>query len=321
MPKKFCSVAGRNTAAPELAIGDRMVGVVLHYLGDQIEARRHIERMLHRYVTPVARSHRVSFQLDQQVAARVFLARISWLEGFPEQAMRTAQSTVDDARALDHRMSLCYALAAAACPVALFAGDLAAAEHSVAMLLDQSAGKGLALWHAWGRSFKGVLAIRRGDRIAGLQLLQNTLDELREIRSALPYVAFLAELAQGLGLAGQVAQGLSAIDEALERSERTEERWCVAELLRIKGDLVLVEGRRKAVPAAEDLFAESLAWARRQTVLSWELRTSISLARLQRDRGRTQEAHGLLASVYGRFTEGFETADLLTAKHFLSEPA
>jgi predicted ATPase len=84
---------------------------------------------------------------------------------------------------------------------------------------------------------------------------------------------------------------------------------------------VLLEGGRKAVPAAEDLFAESLAWARRQAALSWELRTSVSLARLQRGQGRTQEAHGLLAAVYGRFTEGFETADLLVAKQLLDEPA
>lgn len=108
---------------------------------------------------------------------------------------------------------------------------------------------------------------------------------------------------------------------ALERSERTEERWCLAELLRIKGDLVLLEGGCNAVAAAEGLFADSLAWARRQAVLSWELRTSISFARLQRDQGRRQEAHDLLASVYGRFTEGFETADLLAARQLLDEAA
>lgn len=319
LAQRFRSVAEGAARAFDLPIGDRMVGVVLHYLGNQTEARRSIELMLHRYVTPVRSSHTIRFQLDQRVTARVILARILWLQGFPDQAMRTARSTVEEARTLDHPMSLCYALASAACPVALFVGDLAAAEHSISMLLDQSTRHGLALWHGWGRSFNGALVIERGDVVAGLQLLRSALDEVRETRSALRYMAFISELAQGFGRAGQVAQGLEAIDEALERSERTEERWCVAELLRIKGELVLLEGGCNTAPAVEDLFGDALAWSRRQGVLSWELRTAISLARLQRKQGRTREAHDLLASVYGRFTEGFETADLLTAKRLLDE--
>jgi predicted ATPase len=61
----------------------------------------------------------------------------------------------------------------------------------------------------------------------------------------------------------------------------------------------------------------SVDWARRHRALSWELRTSTSLARLQRDQGRIAEARRLLQSVYDRFSEGFETADLKTAKAHL----
>ena len=321
LAERFRCIAAETAGAAEVPIGDRMVGMVLHYLGDQTQGRHHIERMLRCYTAPNPRSHRVRFPVDPRIAAQIVLARMFWLQGFPDQAVRIAQSTVNDARALDHSLTLCYALAAAACPVSLLVGDLAAAENSVAMLLDSSAKKGLALWHAWGRSYDASIVIRRGDVVAGTQLLQRALNEVCETRSTLFYTPFLAELAECLGHTGEVARGLTTIDEALDRSERNDERWCIAELLRIKGDLVLLGRSRTAVPTAEALYADSLAWARQQEVLSWELRISISLARLRRSQGRAQEARDLLASVYGRFTEGFETADLLTAKQLLDQLA
>ena len=131
------------------------------------------------------------------------------------------------------------------------------------------------------------------------------------------YTPFLAEIADALGRDGKATEGLSIIDEALARSERNEERWCVAELLRIKGELILRESAPQAATAAEEHFLQSLDWARRQGALSWELRTSTSLARLQHDQGRTAEARSLLQSVYDRFSEGFETADLKAAKAYL----
>jgi predicted ATPase len=116
-----------------------------------------------------------------------------------------------------------------------------------------------------------------------------------------------------------VEQGLVAIDEALEQSERTEAGWCMAELLRIKGGLVLQEGGPNSAEAAEGHFLEALDWARRQGALSWELRTATSLSRLWHNQGRTQEAHRLLAQIYDRFTEGSATADLRAAKALISE--
>jgi hypothetical protein len=168
--------------------------------------------------------HALRFQYDQRVMARATLAWIMWLQGFPDQAMHTAERNVEEARASDHVLSLCYALAEAACPVALFVGDLATAEYLVAMLLDLSAKHALSLAHACGRYLEGVLRIKRGDAMTGLQLLRTTVDELGETRFVLRYTAFLGALVEGLIRAGQVAQGLVLIDEALARSERYEER-------------------------------------------------------------------------------------------------
>jgi predicted ATPase len=111
--------------------------------------------------------------------------------------------------------------------------------------------------------------------------------------------------------------GLEAIDKALARSERNEIRWCVAELLRIKGELLLLQGAPGAAATAEDHFRQALDWARRQGSLSWELRIATSLARLLHDEGRSADASALLQPVYERFTEGFETVDLKAAKALL----
>ena len=133
----------------------------------------------------------------------------------------------------------------------------------------------------------------------------------------LPLHGFLGALAEGLGSAGRATEGLAAIEEASERSERTEERWSMPELLRVKGELLLLQGAPNAVADAEALFLQALDWARRQELLSWELRGATSLARLFHQQGRTSQARKLLAPIYDRFTEGFGTADLIAAKAVL----
>jgi predicted ATPase len=317
--QKFRDLAGNQADPADLLIGERMIGTVLHFLGDQPNARRHIERMLAHYVAPAHRSHIIRFQYDQRVAGRADLALILWLQGFPDQAMRAAQNAIDDARAIDHALSLCYALAQAACPVALSTGDLAAAEHWMSMLLDYSARHALTVWHARGRCFNGAVWIMRGDADTGLRLLRAGIDELRETGFASRFTAFLAALAEGLASAGQLAEGLATIHEALARSERNEDRWCFAWLLRIKGELVRLQNGPCAAATAERHFRQALEWARRQGALSWELRAATSLARMWRNQGWTKEARELLAPVYDRFTEGFGSLDLKIAKSLLDQ--
>src|SRR5882672_1480548 len=317
--QRFCSLAVKQADPADMLIGDRMTGVVLHFLGDQASAREYIERMLARYVAPIRRSHTLRFQYDQRVVGAAFLARILWLQGFPDRAMSTVQSIVDDPPVIGHARSLCIALAQAACPISLFVGDLPAMERAVATLLDEAVRHALANWHTWGRAFEGMLFIKRGDAVNGLALLRTAQGELRETGFVALYTEILRALAEALAGAGEVAEGLMTVDEALARSERDEERWCVAELLRIKGELLLLQAGPDAAVTAEDHFRQAIDWAGRQSALSWELRAATSLARLWREQSRKEEARELLAPIYARFTEGFETADLRTAKALIDE--
>jgi predicted ATPase/DNA-binding winged helix-turn-helix (wHTH) protein len=323
--QRFCSLAAKQSDPADLLIGHRMIGRSLHNLGNHAEARRHVEHMLCCNVASEHRSHIIRFQFDQEVMAYVSLARILWVQGFPEQAVRAAQISVEKASAIDHSLSICIALTDAACPIALLIGDLTAAERNVAVLLDRSARHGLDTWNAWARSFKGTILIRRGDVMTGLRLLDAARDDLRETGFSQRNRALLARLAEGFGRAEQAAQGLIVIEDALTRSDDDEEDGYMAEQLRIKGELLMLEGQ-PGIVASEDHFRHALDLASRQGALSWELRAATSLTRLWRDQHRVAEARESLAreslaQVYSRFTEGFATEDLQTAKALLEQLA
>ena len=203
-----------------------MLGGSQYYLGDLPSARRHLERVLVQDAALVQRWQFVRFQVDPRADARAYLARVLWLQGLTDQAMRTAESSLEDVRATNHATSLGNALAVAACPIALWSGDLAAAEHYVAMLLDHSARHVLGRWRAFGRCYQGMLVIQRGDVNAGLRLLCAIFADPATAGSAARLFAFLISAASRH--AGQIADGLPAIEEAIVRSEFTEERWLIA---------------------------------------------------------------------------------------------
>jgi predicted ATPase len=316
---RFASLVATTLDRKDRSVGERMIGISHHNLGDQQSAGHHIERALADSAAPGLEQQFIRLQLDPRVTARVHLARILWLQGFPDRAMRAAEHSVNDARATEHAISFSYALHRAACPVALWNGDLAAAGHYADVLLDHAKRHALAHWQLYGWGYQGAVAIRRGDAATGLRLLRSCFEELGETGITAPrFMRFAAVYtAEGLAKAGQIVDALDAIDDAIARAERTEELWQFPELLRAKGELVLLQGVAPQAAAAKDYFRQALDWARRQGALSWELRAAASLARLIRDQGRSAEALALLQPLYDRFTEGFETADLKAGKALL----
>ena len=106
------------------------------------------------------------------------------------------------------------------------------------------------------------------------------------------------------------------IGEAMTAAETTKEKWCEAEIHRAAGEIALMSSELDAAKA-QAYFERALSVAPAQQAKSWELRAAMSLARLWRDQGKGQEAHDLLAPIYGWFTEGFGTPDLREAKALL----
>jgi predicted ATPase/DNA-binding winged helix-turn-helix (wHTH) protein len=315
--KQFRDVAANHDDIPATLVGERTIGMSLFYLGDHTNSRHHAESMLRGYSRPKDRSHIIRFQFDPRVVSRTLLSKLLWAQGFPDQALNEVHGVIEEATAVGHAMSLALALAQGACPVTLLSGDLTAAERYINLLRQHALEHALHLWHAWGACFGAVLLIARGSTDEGLEALQETLDELPEGSFFEHYAGIRAVLAETLGRAGAISKGHSTIDDALKRSNRDEERWYVAEFLRIKGELLRLEDTPNAMREAEQQFRRSIDCARQQQALSWELRTSISLARLYQARGQVIDARDVLAPVYRRFKEGFQTEDPRAAKAVL----
>ena len=317
--RRFAALAAQTGDAIDLMMADRILATALHYFGDQGEARHHIDRALAQLAALAQQPQIVRVRFEMRVSTHYFQARILWLQGFAEQALRVVEHNIEEGNAVGQALSFCSVLGQGACPIAYWAGDLDAAERYGAMLLEHTERHPIRLWQVWARCFNGLVIARRGDISAGLQALRSGLEQAGEARFLPRFLLLLGELAVCLGKAGEIALGLETVEETLARCEARDERWYVAELLRIKGELAMLGGGADAAAAAEGHFLRALDYARPQGAMSWELRAAVGLARLWRDQHRAGEAREILRSVYRRFTEGFGTADLREAKSLLEE--
>jgi hypothetical protein len=126
----------------------------------------------------------------------------------------------------------------------------------------------------------------------------------------------LMPLAEAFGQVGRIAEGLALLEAGIEQFEAC---CFTPEVIRLKGELLLLRGMPGAKESAEIHFRQALDGARERGTTSWELRAATSLARLLCDQGRPAAAIGCLQPIYDRFVEGFGTLDLIAAKQLLDE--
>jgi len=174
----------------------------------------------------------------------------------------------------------------------------------------------MPLWSAFGSRFQRLVVLKSGDLATGSRLMQTGLDEIADPDVSSRFWSGLSELAGALTHAGRIAEALALVEAGIEQVEAG---WAAPELLRLKGDLFLLRKSAAGAEMAQDLFRQALDEARQQGALSWELRAATSLARLLCRQGQSADAIACLQPVFGRFTEGFGTADLISAKQLLDE--
>jgi predicted ATPase len=169
---------------------------------------------------------------------------------------------------------------------------------------------GSATWH-WGEA----LALR-GQLEEGIAQMREGLAIQQSGHERCYRSGPLLYLAEAQAKAGHPEEGLANLAEALALVEETDERYCEAELYRLKGELLLLQGNDAE---AEVSLQHAIEVARQQQARSWELRATTSLCRLWQKQGKQQEARQMLAEIYGWFTEGFGTPDLQEARALLDE--
>ena len=317
--RRFARLVESFTDAIKLMMADRILATAFHYLGDQKNARLHIDRALAHDAVLTWQNQTVRSRFDLRVSAHYFQARILWLQGYADRALHVVEHNIEEGRDVGQVLSFCSVLGQGACPIAFLAGDLEAAEQYCAMLIDHTERHPVRLWNIWARCFSGLVMARRGDIAGGLRVLRDGLEQAGDARFLPRFLFVQGEQAQLLGKLGEVGLALEGVDQMLARCEARDEGWYVAELLRIKGELMLERSGQSAITDAEALFLRSLDEARQQGALSWELRTAMNLARLWSERRRRADAGALLRSVYASFTEGFTTDDLRAASELLEE--
>lgn len=304
-------VAGTIGDATAVAAANSLVGLCNHLLGDQPEARRLLEAALAGSPDSLQDSSIYS-GFDLRNRACIALARTLWLQGYPSQAVVLAQRAVDEARQLDHPVTLCIALIWAV-SVYMWVGDLERAERDINRFVAYAEVHSLTPYLAVGRGVKGELAVRRGDAERGVRAIQDCLVELRESRYELLTTAFNLTLAEGLTALGQTADALKLLDDTLALVHAKGDLYNLPELLRVKARALSCLSPSRT-EQAEECLVQSLASSRQQGARAWELRTATDLARMWQAAGREREARALLGGILDHYTEGFETADLQQAQ-------
>ena len=299
-----------------LLIGHRIVGASAFYLGRFIPARAHLEQAIALYDPDRHRSLALFYGYDARVVSQCYLVKTLFVLGHADQALALCREALKEARELAPG-SLAFALNYASY-LHQFRREREAVGRWADELVPLAEDQGFPYWLAAGKLLRGWAITEGGDLESGLAMMRDGLAGWRATEAELYMPYNLALLAEAHATAGQPAEALGLVTEALGWSQRTGEHWFEAEQHRLKGELLRLRSDGHEAEA-EECLRQALDVARAQRATSWELRAAVSLARLWRDQGRRDEARALLAPVYGWFTEGFDTPDLKEAKALLDE--
>jgi predicted ATPase/class 3 adenylate cyclase len=301
----------RNDVATRLQ-GRSLSGLARCFLGEFIAARALLEQC-HGLADPTHRAIRGALSEDIYALMLANLAGTLAHLGYIDQARSRLNEALSEAR-LGQAQTLAYVL--------IFANFTAAITRSPELhrhaeeLLALSTEHNFSLYLGWATAFRGWSLTVLGQAQEGLSLITQGLVAVRATGTVLYTPRPLMWLAEAYAMVGQPVEGLNSLAEAAQITETTEERVGEAELHRLRGDLLNATGDPSA---AERNYHKALEVAKRQSAKLFELRASVSLARLWFKQGKRGQARDLLAPIYGWFTEGLDTLDLKEAKALLEE--
>jgi tetratricopeptide (TPR) repeat protein len=316
----FVHAERANSAAQQcgdhalIAATSGLIGSNLNLLGRNAEALQRLTDAL-RYEGGEGRKIGIHLGYNYRGHARISLALTLWFTGHADQAVRVAAQTVEEAAATRHPTGLCLALLYAA-SVLMWARDYGRAEHHIEAFIEHAHRHSLTPYIASGLGMKAEIALFRGHAQDGVNTLRRSLEALRQDQYSMRIAIFSTSLAEGLRSLGQFDEAVETIDAEIRRAERFGDLVTMPEMLRVKGE-ILASMPGTEHHQAEAVLLQSLELAQSQSALSLELRAAMSLARERSRNGTGQDYVRKLASVYGRFTEGFGTPDMRSARRML----
>ena len=291
------------------------LGNTLYYLGHYTAARTHLAQG----GTPIDVAAQRALALRQGTAPGVRClamgAHVLWCLGYPTQAVQRSQEALALAQTLAHPLSLATAQHCASW-LHQRRRDIGAVREQADALLRLAMAQQFPTWVGYGTFWQGWILAAQGQGEAGLAQMRQGITAVWAPGQAISRPFGLVLLAEVVGRVGHVTEGLHLLAEAREALETNAQGDMRVEAHRLQGELLLRQATPDAIQA-EACFHQALALARRQQAKSWELRAAVSLSRLWQQQGKRAEAYGLLAPVYGWFTEGFATLDLQDAKALL----
>ncbi len=303
---------------PEYLIEARMIlGIVSIYLG---KFRTSKTDFLEGLALEFPQGPLKSFQYAGHSRAMClsYLARALSILGYADRALDYSAQAVSLAQSLSMPLTLAQAQGMHGLLYQV-RREIDLAEHWADKNIAYASAQGLPYWRNLASIVKGWLLDQRGESGRGICMYEEGVDGYRATGAKLGLSWFLGLRGELLAKAGRIEEGLLVIDEALTHISETDERYYEAEAHRLKGELLLKQGRPTSIAAAEASFQTSLEVARGQQAKTWELRTATSLARLRSRQDRSSDAVRILGEVYDWFTEGFDTPDLQDARRLLDE--
>ena len=285
--------------------------------GDFVDGKEHYDRALAIYDPAEHRPIATSSGRDVGVTLLSFRSACLWILGYPVASRNDSERAVKNARETGQATTLMYALWFAG-DSHMVCGNYAAANAQVDELIALADERGAPYWKALGTAIRGWLFAVTGKASDAVWAITSGITSLRSTGATLYEPRHLSFLAMAYAELGQLDDAWRCIDDAIEKVERSKEKWGEAEVHRIAGEIAL-KSLAPDPEKAEAYFERALTIACQQQAKSWELRAAMSMARLWRDQGKREEARELLAPVYGWFSEGFDTLDLKEAKALLEE--
>jgi class 3 adenylate cyclase/predicted ATPase len=300
----------RNDVAAQL-VGRRANGTTRLFLGDFVAARALLERC-YGLADP---SHRSGVVVSSAAHYAMMLAYLAWtlaLMGYIDQARSRLNEALSEARRLRHAHTLADVLLSAS-SVESLTGSPQMQRHAEE-LLALSTDRGLPLNLGWATAYRGASLTALGQRQESLSLITQGMARIRATGAVTGTPNLLMMLAGAYARLGNPIDGLNCLAEAAQIIQTTDERYSEAESHRLRGDLLNATGDSSG---ADRSYHQALAVAKLQSAKLFELRASISLARLWCIQDRRDEARNLLAPIFCWFTEGFDAPDLKEAKALL----